>query len=63
MKAELTYKENFTFESKIRDHNFTMDTQSAAGGDNRGPTPKELMLASILGCTGMDTIAVLKNTK
>jgi len=63
MKAELTYTENFAFESKIRDHNFTMDTQSAAGGDNRGPSPKELLLASILGCTGMDIIAVLKKYK
>jgi len=63
MKAEITYKENFTFESKIRDHNFTMDTQVAAGGYNRGPSPKELMLASILGCTAMDVIALFKKNK
>jgi putative redox protein len=60
MRAEITHSGNFTFESKIRDHAFFMDTQIAAGGDNKGPTPKELMLAGIIGCTGMDIVSLLK---
>lgn len=63
MKAEITHTQKFSFEAKIRDHSFIMDTQQASGGDNHGPTPKELMLASILGCTGMDIIAILKKNK
>jgi putative redox protein len=60
MKAEINHNGNFTFESKIRDHVFYMDTQAAAGGDNKGPTPKEFMLAGIIGCTGMDIVSLLK---
>ena len=60
MKAEINHTGNFTFESKIRDHVFFMDTQVSAGGDNKGPSPKELMLAGIIGCTGMDIVSLLK---
>lgn len=60
MKAEISYAGKSAFETTIRDHKFIMDTQVAAGGENRGPSPKELMLASIIGCTGMDVAAILK---
>lgn len=63
MHAEIRQEKNFTFETKIRDHVFTMDTQVAAGGENQGPTPKEMLLASIIGCTGMDVVAILKKYK
>lgn len=60
MHAEVTHQQKFKFQSIIRDHSFVMDTKQAAGGDNEGPSPKELLLSSILGCTGMDIIAMLK---
>jgi len=60
MHAEVTHREKFQFESTIRDHSFVMDTKQAAGGDNKGPSPKELLLSCILGCTGMDVVAMLK---
>jgi putative redox protein len=60
MKATVTHTSNTAFETKIRDHVFVMDTQIAAGGENKGPTPKELLLAGIIGCTAMDVIAWLK---
>jgi len=60
MQVELVHKSKFQFESRIREHVTIMDTKESAGGDNAGPTPKELMLASVLGCTGMDIVAVLK---
>jgi putative redox protein len=60
MHAEVVHAGKFRFESKIREHSFTMDTKEAAGGDNQGPSPKELVLSCILGCTGMDIIASLK---
>lgn len=63
MFAEVTHRENFTFESSIREHTFLMDTKQAAGGNNQGPSPKELILSSILGCTGMDLIAMFKKQK
>jgi putative redox protein len=63
MQAEITFAGKSAFEAKIRDHKFMMDTQVAAGGDNRGPSPKEFMLASMIGCTGMDVAAILKKHK
>ncbi len=60
MKAEITYEGKSAFQATIRDHHFMMDTQIAAGGDNKGPSPKELLLASIIGCSGMDVAALLK---
>ncbi|MCX6126420.1 MAG: OsmC family protein [Proteobacteria bacterium] len=63
MHAEISHKANFTFETKIRDHKFYQDTQLAAGGENKGPTPKELLLAGIIGCAGMDVVGLLKKHK
>jgi putative redox protein len=63
MHAEVTHVANTTFETKIRNHVFIMDTQASSGGDNQGPTPKEILIASIIGCTAMDVIAILKKYK
>ena len=60
MHAEISYKGGFTFETKIRDHTFNMDTQISAGGKNTGPTPKELLIAAIIGCAAMDVVAMFK---
>jgi putative redox protein len=60
MKVEVNHTTGFHFETKIRDHVFSMDTQVSQGGTNKGPSPKELMLAGIVGCTAMDIIALLK---
>jgi uncharacterized OsmC-like protein len=40
------------FELVIRDHLVTVDQPSAAGGDDLGPTPTELFVASLAGCVG-----------
>jgi putative redox protein len=63
MHAEITHITNTTFETKIRNHVFMMDTQASAGGDNKGPSPKEMMLAGVIGCAGMDVVSILKKYK
>lgn len=40
-------------------HEITMDTSLDDGGENAGPSPMELPLMALLGCTGMDVIPVL----
>lgn len=50
------------FESQIRDHKVAMDSRSD-GGKDQGPSPKELLLASICGCTGMDVISILQKMR
>jgi len=40
------------FELVIRDHLVTVDQPRDAGGDDLGPTPTELFVASLAGCVG-----------
>ncbi len=62
MKAEMKWIEGMSFESKIRSHSVRMDL-STLGGKDTGPTPKELMIASVLGCTGMDVVSLVRKKK
>lgn len=47
------------FESSIRQHKVITDTKKESGGTDLGPTPKELLLASIAGCAGIDVASIL----
>lgn len=62
MKANLEWKEAMTFEAKVRQHTFTLDTPHL-GGKDQGATPKEFLISAILGCSGMDVVALLKKYK
>ena len=51
------------FEADINGHSLMMDAPDEAGGKDRGPRPKPLMLASLAGCTGMDVVGILKKMR
>jgi putative redox protein len=40
-----------------------MDTVQEVGGQDSSLTPKEMILSGLGGCTGMDTISILKKMK
>jgi putative redox protein len=63
MRAKLTSCGNFEFLTEIRNHQLTQDAKTEGGGQNKGPTPKELLLAAIAGCTGMDVVSLLKKMR
>ena len=44
-------------------HNLLMDADAAAGGENQGFRPMELLLVGFGGCTGMDVISILRKKK
>lgn len=44
-------------------HQIIMDTLAEKGGTDSGPTPMELFLAALTGCTGMDVVSMLKKMK
>jgi len=44
-------------------HAIIMDTDKDKGGFNSAPTPMELLLVSLAGCTGMDVIYILRKMK
>ena len=48
-----------TFETTIGDHTIILDADPKVGGNNKGPRPKPLLLASLAGCTGMDVVSLL----
>ncbi|MCX7832638.1 MAG: OsmC family protein [Ignavibacteria bacterium] len=52
--------EGMTFEIEVSGHKITVDASEEFGGKNSGPPPKQLMLAALAGCTGMDVVSLLK---
>lgn len=62
MKSELKHLGGMAFEASHRQHRYLLDT-ATLGGTDRGASPKELLLSSVLGCTGMDVAALLKKYK
>ncbi|MCI0472346.1 MAG: OsmC family protein [Ignavibacteria bacterium] len=57
------YKSGMAFDIDVLGHKITVDVKPEGGGNNEGPTPKPLMLASLAGCTGMDVVFMLKKMK
>jgi putative redox protein len=44
-------------------HSGVIDAGVKAGGQNRGPSPMELLLIGMAGCTGMDVVDILKKKR
>lgn len=61
--ADITLKEEMSFEVAVNGHTFMIDADEKVGGKNRGPRPKPLTLASLGGCTGMDVISILRKMR
>jgi putative redox protein len=61
-KVKTTWKDRMAFDSQIDNHTLRID---AAGlvGDDTGPSPKKLLLASLAGCTGMDVVSLLNKMR
>lgn len=56
------WKEGMLFEGEAGSHHVNLDIKAPLGKD-QGPSPKELVLMGLLGCTGMDVKALLKKYK
>ena len=44
-------------------HSIVMDTGEKSGGSQSAPTPMEMVLLGLGGCTGMDVISILRKMK
>ena len=62
MQATCTWNQKMSFTTTLRQHILPLDAKTPIGNDT-APTPKELILASICGCSGMDVVAHLKKVK
>jgi putative redox protein len=64
LKAKVKWLGGMQFAGKTTSgHGLLMDTSSKFGGENTAPTPMELILAALAGCTGMDIVSILKKMK
>jgi putative redox protein len=53
MRAVARQTRNFTHDVEVRDHHLVADEPSDAGGDDHGPSPQELLAASLASCTAI----------
>ena len=61
--VNISYKKGNAFTAEISGHKIVMDTHADEGGEDTGPSPKRLMLASLAGCTGIDIVSILTKQK
>jgi putative redox protein len=53
MKATAQRTGNFTHWIDVRDHRVIADEPAEQGGDDKGPTPQELLAAALATCTAI----------
>jgi len=51
--ARRSTRETFTHSVEIRDHKLVVDEPKEFGGDDQGPSPEELLAASLATCTAI----------
>ncbi|MDA9120525.1 OsmC family protein [Flavobacteriales bacterium] len=61
-KVNTVWKEKMAFESQLGNHTIRMDTTPELGDDS-GASPKQLLLAGLAGCTGMDVVSLLNKMR
>jgi putative redox protein len=62
-KVDIKWTGDMAFEADVNGFKLTIDADEKVGGQNKGPRPKPLTLASLGGCTGMDVISILKKMR
>ncbi len=61
--ASVRWVDGIGFEAKTQSgHQFMIDGPDGEG-KNRGPSPMELLLVGLAGCTGMDIVDILKKKR
>lgn len=56
-------KGNMAFEMDMYGHKLITDASIENGGNDYGPRPKALLLAGLIGCTGIDVMMILKKMR
>ena len=53
MRATAEQRENLRHDVRVRSHTITADEPKDHGGDDEGPSPQELLAASLASCTAI----------
>jgi putative redox protein len=60
--ASVSWLDRMTFDGQVRGHHVLVDSPGDAGND-RGPSPVELVLIGLAGCTAMDVVSILQKKR
>ncbi|PKN54610.1 MAG: osmotically inducible protein C [Deltaproteobacteria bacterium HGW-Deltaproteobacteria-14] len=63
MTSTVSWKDGMAFNGELGGFDVPLDADEKFGGVGYGPAPKGLMLTALVGCTGMDVIAILTKMK
>jgi putative redox protein len=63
MKAVARQREKYTHDLEVRKHHLTADEPEESGGDDLGPSPQELLAASLASCTAITIEMYAKRKK
>ena len=63
MEAKVKWVSGMTFKGVQDGHELTMDLPPEAGGQDKGPKPKTLLLTALGGCTGLDVVSILEKMR
>ena len=64
MKVEVDWKGGIAFEAIAESgHKVMMDASPAAGGENKGSRPMELLLMGLGGCSSIDVMLMLQKSR
>jgi putative redox protein len=65
MNHEITfeYTDGMAFKGEVNGHEIVIDADAGFGGNDQGPRPKPLILVSLIGCTSMDVVSLLKKMR
>lgn len=58
-----TLNGQMSFEIEQDGFKFNVDAKKDVGGEDKGPSPKSLLLSGLIGCTGMDVVSILRKMK
>lgn len=54
---------DMSFDALVTGHHIKMDVTKESGGNDSGARPKAMLLAALMGCSGMDIVSILKKMK
>jgi len=63
MKSKVVLKNGMHFDGQLDGFDIPIDADPSVGGQNLGPKPKGLVLTSLVGCTAMDVISILRKMR